>query len=159
MREGIYFGLLFLLFYPQYPQMCLTYNRYSINVCYMSYKFFTLNPLSPNQKSLRSQLSTPVKCERLVLLDPQVIELISVGAKKKSIHHIPFVLLIICLLIYFFVWRELAFCKMGMQRLLSLLVDSFSRAWAVLREASTEILGNPNIQVKKKRCMSLILVL
>lgn len=66
MREGIYFGLLFLLLYPQYPQKCLTYNIYSINVCYMSYKFFTLSPLSPNQKSLRSQLSTPVKCEGLI---------------------------------------------------------------------------------------------
>lgn len=65
MKEGIYFGLLFLLLYPQYPQMSLTYNIYSINVCYMSYKFLTLNPLSLNQKSLRSSLSTPVKCEEL----------------------------------------------------------------------------------------------
>lgn len=47
----------------------------------------------------------------------------------------------------------LAFCEMGMQRctiLLSLYADSLGRAWAVLREASTEILGNPNFQVKKK---------
>lgn len=54
----------------------------------------------------------------------------------------------------------LAFCAMGVQSctiLLSLYADSFGRAWAVFREASTEILGNPNFQVKKKRCMSLVL--